>query len=593
MSLPFILRTLANRPMLTLLRGHTTYSHRVSALFLLTLSTLLPADLNAAETTLSADKLFDPEHVVDVQITLAEKDWDTLRRQTRAFALSLKKTPAESPFEYVKGDVSIDGVMIKNVGIRKKGFLGSLSDTRPSLKIKFDEYQEQAPVQGLDRLTLNNNQQDRSLASQYLGYRFFNESGTIACRCNHAKVTVNGRNLGIYSHVESVKSPFLQARYGNASGQFYEGTLADLFDGNLQRFELKTKNTTIEPLQQVATLLAQDTLDLSALEKHLDIPAFVKFWATESLLGFWDGYTNNQNNFFVYQNPANSKLYFMPWGLDSAFVSRMPLPPFFIKVKSVHCQAILANRLYRDPTIQELYRKTLVTLLEKHWDEEALIAELDRMETRLKEHVPKSQGDFAGKLDATRKFIRERRAVMEKELENWPVNLSRGPRSPIYFKQLGKATVTFSTQWNNEKPENPYDNGTVDLQFSLNGETVTFKDNKIGIYAAFSRRGRRGGGSPTIVITGNRASNNKQLTLSIGLPASDFQPTAKQAVVQGYCMEGNADGIRAIFGGAKRQSLAGFVHFDQASIDAGAPISGKLELQVLQMTGGKHQSVPK
>ena len=105
MSLPFILRTLANRPMLTLLRGHTTYSHRGSALFLLTLSTLLPADLNSADTTLSADKLFDPEHVVDVQITLAEKDWDTLRRQTRAFALSLKKTPAESHFEYVKGDV--------------------------------------------------------------------------------------------------------------------------------------------------------------------------------------------------------------------------------------------------------------------------------------------------------------------------------------------------------------------------------------------------------------------------------------------------------------------------------------------------------
>ena len=579
--------------MLAANRHQYTCSRLISGIFLVALTVSLPMGLMAAEKTLSADQLFNPEHLVDVKITLPEKDWDTLRRQTRAFSLSLGKMPLESPFEYVKGDVSIDGVTIKNVGIRKKGFLGSLSDTRPSLKIKFDEYQQQDPVQGLDRLTLNNNKQDRSLASQYLGYRFFNESGAVACRCNHAKVTVNGKYLGIYSHVESVKSPFLQARYGDATGQFYEGTLADLFDGNLQRFELKTKTTTLEPLQQVATLLAQDSLDLAALEKHLDIPAFVKFWASESLLGFWDGYTNNQNNFFIYQNPANSKLYFMPWGLDSAFVSRMPLPPFFMKVKSVHCQAILANRLYRDPAIQELYRKTLVTLLDKHWDEEALLEELDRMETRLKDHVPRSQGDFAGKLAATRKFIRERRAVMEKELESWPVNLSRGPRSPIYFKQLGKATVTFSTRWNNEKPENPYDNGTVDLQFSLNGETVTFKDNNIGIYAALNRRGRRGGDSPTIVITGIRASNNKQLILSVGLPSANFHPAAKKTIVQGYCIEGSADGIRAIFGGSKRQSLAGFAQFDQASMKPGTPVSGKLELQVLQMTGGKHQAVPK
>ena len=277
-------------------------SRWTSAICLLALATFLPANLLAVEKTLSADQLFNPEHLVDVKITLPEKDWDTLRRQTRAFSLSLAKMQLESPFEYVKGDVSIDGVTIKNVGIRKKGFLGSLSDTRPSLKIKFDEYQQQHPVQGLDRLTLNNNQQDRSLASQYLGYRFFNESGAVACRCNHAKVTVNGRYLGIYSHVESVKSPFLQARYGDATGQFYEGTLADLFDGNLQRFELKTKTTTLEPLQQVATLLAQESLDLAALEKHLDIPAFVKFWASESLLGFWDGYTNNQNNFFIFKS---------------------------------------------------------------------------------------------------------------------------------------------------------------------------------------------------------------------------------------------------------------------------------------------------
>ena len=52
---------------------------------------------------LTADKLFDPTHVVNVEIELSEDDWNALRQQTRALALSLGKTPAESPFQYFLG----------------------------------------------------------------------------------------------------------------------------------------------------------------------------------------------------------------------------------------------------------------------------------------------------------------------------------------------------------------------------------------------------------------------------------------------------------------------------------------------------------
>jgi len=190
---------------------------------------------------LNADQLFVRGHLVDVQIILADKDWKTLCQQTRVIPHSLGKTPAESPFTYFKGEVTIDGVQIKNVGIRKKGFLGSLSNVRPSLKIKFQEYQKQQPIAGIDRLTLNNNQQDRSLASQFLGYHFFNQTGTIAPRCNHARITVNGNYLGIYTNVESVRPQLLKTRFGSSKGDLYEGTVADVFPDTLQRFELKTR----------------------------------------------------------------------------------------------------------------------------------------------------------------------------------------------------------------------------------------------------------------------------------------------------------------------------------------------------------------
>ncbi len=53
-----------------------------------------------------------------------------------------------------------------------------------------------------------------------------------------------------------------------------------------------------------------------------------KFWAIESLIGFWDGYTQNQNNYFDYENPKNGKIYFMPWGADGCFGDSPPFGGF-------------------------------------------------------------------------------------------------------------------------------------------------------------------------------------------------------------------------------------------------------------------------
>ncbi|MEM7313993.1 MAG: CotH kinase family protein, partial [Planctomycetota bacterium] len=296
---------------------------------------------------LTAEKIFDPARVIEVDIEVSESDWDKIRMQGREFVEAFSKQPPQKPFKYVKANVTIDGVKIENVGLRKKGFLGSLDENRPSLKIKFSEYQQQAPIEGLDRLTLNNNKQDPAGLSQYLTYRLFNESGTFASRCNLSRVMVNGQYLGIYSNVESVKPLMLKRGFKDGSGRLYEGTVADFYPDFVEKFEKKDDDFDFEPIKSVAAVLAEEELNPEELGKLVDIDAFMTFWAVESLVGFWDGYTHNQNNFFVYQNPTNSLLYFIPWGADSTFTDRMPLPPFIIRPRFVHTKSLLANRLYQ------------------------------------------------------------------------------------------------------------------------------------------------------------------------------------------------------------------------------------------------------
>ena len=540
---------------------------------------------------LAADRLFEPQHLMVVDIEVAPDDWLAICTQTRVFSEALAKENAVSPFSYFKANIVIDGVRIPDVGIRKKGFLGSLDDSRPSLKVDFNQFGDQSPVVGIDRLTLNNNKQDRSLASQFLTYKLFADSGQPAPRCGYARVTVNGEYLGIYSHVESPGPPMMERLFGDGSGDLYEGTIADFFPNRIDKFEMKGKTANRELILAAADAVAAKEVDLERLSKLVDIDAFLKFWATESLIGFWDGYTQNQNNYFVYRNPTNNLLYFLPWGADSAFTDTTPLPPYFIKVKSVHSQSVLANRLFQLPEIQSRYRATLEKLLAEQWVEDSLNTTLDQLEAKLKDHLHESQKDFSAELAKIRAFIKNRRAVLRGELDKWPIVLTEGPRTPSYFQEFGSARGTFDTTWTDTSPAEPSTNGTAFLELIIGTEPVVFK--QLGVSAEptkfpapVDKNGRK---PPTLIFSGLRESDDKLFIVAVGLAGVDFRPTnGGSVVVQGILIEGAV----GIFNPAGFKFLSGTTKFDAAEMAPGANVRGSLELQIFKMMGGEAQKAP-
>ena len=96
----------------------------------------LPPDL--APKVDPAAPYFDPAHIVEVDIQLAPADWDVLRQQARSLVDLLTnclKGPFPDPFTYFKGQVTIDGKKIADVGVRKKGFLGSLDVDRVDARL--------------------------------------------------------------------------------------------------------------------------------------------------------------------------------------------------------------------------------------------------------------------------------------------------------------------------------------------------------------------------------------------------------------------------------------------------------------------------
>ena len=576
---------------------------------------------------ITLDDLFPTDRLLDIQISLANKDWDTIRFQQRdietEFQEKRKFKPITPPYTYVEGRISIDGVTFPRVGIRKKGFIGSQNSTRPSLKIKLNHVNIKEQIEGLTNLTLNNNHQDNSLMSQLMSYALFNAAGSPAPRCSYAKVTVNGRYLGVYCHVETVRQPFLKRKFGSDQGVLYEGTVVDFFpnwsgsfenklgqddigrqkikqliqaiqgeDGEVilsskatgrawvptddrydQRwkeldfddsnwtqgqngagyeqnsgyqdwispeFDFKTEmyNQTnslylrfpfaINNLPQivskgklvlklkyddgavaylnghrVASLNAPPNLnwtskatasheamgfewvDISAhkdklrpgknllaiqglntgtgssdmlivaqlelnnydyrqaISEFVDLDSFYTFWAMEGLLGFWDGYSANRNNFFFYLNPETDKFHFIPWGADCLFEKFSRLgergEQGFLSVKT---QGLIAHQLYQIESCRRRYAQMMQHILDNYWDEEKLLAETKRLKKLIEPHLTLGQKwnlKFGNptNLNKVRDFIRHRRSEIMTEIADGMPTGTGGPQEPPFIKAEG------------------------------------------------------------------------------------------------------------------------------------------------------------
>ena len=368
------------------------------------------------------EDLFQDDRVLEIDIQVDEEDWDTIRNQTREFFDSLPPdrqfAPVDSPYSYVDANVTIDGVNYPQVGLRKKGFLGSQDSERPSLKIKLDYTDSDANIDGLNILTFNNNKQDATLLSQYLTYKLFDEAGSPGSRASFARITVNGNDLGVYTHVESVKDHLLEREFGNANGVLYEGTVTDFYPEWEGSFERKRGNRKkgLKHIEKLIEVLEEDALEsLEELWELVDEDAFYRFWALEGLLSFWDGYSGNRNNYFVYLNPDTGKFHFMPWGTDAVFEKNPMGWELENSPKSVKTQGLIAQRVFTTEEGRKRYAREIRELLENHWDEEALLAEIIRVETLLDQYLNSSQ-IYSQDSGSLREFIGTRRAEVAEEI---------------------------------------------------------------------------------------------------------------------------------------------------------------------------------
>lgn len=339
------------------------------------------ADLRTSNIDTS-DTLFAPDRLLQIDIEMDPAEYDVVRAEGRSYPQIFSGCWTTYPdYSHFKATVSVDGIVYDEVDIRKKGFLGSISAGRPSIKLKFDTYRPGRRLESMDRLTLNNDRQDPSHAHQCIVYDMFRAAGLPAPRCNFARVSVNGQDLGIYTNVESVKKHFLRRNFGNDNdeGNLYEAQVADFGEFLKENFQLKTNEIVNDrsDLDTVVEALRVDDVNLpDALAQFVDLDALVDFWAMEAITGHWDGLSGNANNYLLYHDPSSGLFYYIPWGTDGAMALGHPFRPNSVPL---YRYATIPSRLFNIPQYRDRYHQRLLELLDVTWDENALNAEMDRI----------------------------------------------------------------------------------------------------------------------------------------------------------------------------------------------------------------------
>lgn len=351
-----------------------------------------------------AKKFFASGPIVQVAITLQPSDRQTLR---------------DKPREYVQATITLEGESKAwtNVGIKLKGAAGSFRkiDERPGFTIHLGKFGGTERLHGLKRFHLNNGVQDASRLCEWLGCEIFTKAGYPAPRVAHARVTLDGEDLGLYVLREAFDRQFLLRTIGNANGSLYDGGFCQDIDRNLEKDSGDGPDDHSDLARLRAACANADPDHPTKLLGALNVDAFIDFMALEAMIAHWDGYSQNRNNFRLWCSAELGSSMFFPHGMDQLFdrTSESVLK---------HPAAIVANAVQQNPIWRKRYRERLKALLP--------LFKSNSLNKKIKAHASKLQKELKRTDDkAARDYEDAVRNLMNKVDERYR-NLQKQVREP-------------------------------------------------------------------------------------------------------------------------------------------------------------------
>jgi hypothetical protein len=378
--------------------------------------------------------LFDQTAIRDVHFDIPPESWD---------AIDAEAVPPDCiPYQrnYYAATVRFEDQVFAGAGLRAKGGCGSARrlNGKPGFKANLSwddpnvpECPDERRLYGLERLTLNNMNQDRSFLHERVGYELYRAMGVPTPRAMHTRLFVNDELWGLYLHVESIDRRFLSRWFDSNDGMLYEGTYwCDLLPENVppddqdthcltRKFHdgpCKTQPAGADPLDysllrdmvnRVAAI--PDGQFYAQIHDIFEFDTLLTSWAVDATIAHWDGYEYDiMNNYRVYHDPATDRWSLIPTGIDQTF--RDDLDPFDVS-------GILARRCLDEPACVTAFGAKLhqvVTVFESMALDQRVLEIRDQIDPYVQDDPRREGGhdEFLALAQNMRQWITERPDVV-------------------------------------------------------------------------------------------------------------------------------------------------------------------------------------
>ncbi|MFK8008235.1 MAG: CotH kinase family protein [Saprospiraceae bacterium] len=250
----------------------------------------------------------------------------------------------ENPI-FVPGDVYYNGKQWYKVGLRFKGNSSLQSSwgsgiLKLSFKMDFDEFEDEYPqienqrFYGFKKFSLKNNYNDVSQLREKVGSDIFRNAGLASPHTSFYTLYVDHGDgpeyFGLYTLVEEVDNTVIKTQFSNNDGNLYkpDGTGASFAEGTFSEdvFEKKTNEDEADwaDIKNLFSVLHDDSRTTnpsvwrSDLEAIFDTETFLKYLAVNTVIQNWDTYGIMTHNYFLYNNPDNNLLTWIPWDNNEA-----------------------------------------------------------------------------------------------------------------------------------------------------------------------------------------------------------------------------------------------------------------------------------
>lgn len=246
---------------------------------------------------------------------------------------------------FVPAEIFYEGKQWYRAGIRFKGN-SSLASTwksgkmKLSFKLDFDEFEDDYPqiknqrFYGFKQLSLKNNYNDKSFLREKVAGDIFRNAGLASAHTAFYTVYVDHGEgpiyFGLYTLVEEVDDTVIDSQFSNNGGNLYkpDGDGANFASGTFSEstFEKQTNEDAADwtDIQNLFTALHAETRTTDAevwregLETVFDVDVFLKYLAVNTVIQNWDTYGRMTHNYFLYNNPENNLLTWIPWDNNEA-----------------------------------------------------------------------------------------------------------------------------------------------------------------------------------------------------------------------------------------------------------------------------------